>query len=1088
MDRSAPHRAPIDAFFDATEDGLAIIEDGTYDRVSGGFAALFGYDDPGTLEGSAWDRPLHPAGSDRIEDELRPAVENRDSWRGVVNGPGSDGSTVDVVLSLEPFDEGVVVTARPATDEATTAGREEGDVVDGVEQFAGDGTPAVARIPDDGATVETNVGGPTERVREHTERNGDTAERAVTSNEGATNTGPNDDDGATETGDWMHDRTFVKRVLDALDDVFYVVDEDGRFVLWNEQMVETTGEEPAALEPLDPRTFFSPEQRHALPDDWAGMTDQADRRAEFDVVTGGGETVPHEFHAVTFEFDGRQYRAGIVRDVSDRRERERALRDSEQRYRSLVENAPVPIGVVVDGVVKYINRAGVEFLGGENREDVLDHPALEFVHEDDREKAIDRLDRVFEDDEVAEPVEERFRTLDGETRTAEVATAPITYDDEEAAQVMINDVSEYKETQRRLEASRERYRRLIEAAPVPIWVQGIEEIRYCNEAAVDFFGGDDRADVVGESDLEFVVPAERDRSRERNRRILADGEIIEGMEGSKVGLDGKTRHGLFAGAPIRFDGEDAILVIARDITERKERERELERNETIIETVVDGVYALDEDMRFTFVNDALCDLLGRSRDELLGTDVRGLFLEEDKERIAAEVRDRVVSGDLGMGRLEATAERPDGERVELEANYRLLRDPGDGEFPGSAGVIRDVTERNRREREIARQRDELERINHINDLVLDVIRSLVETPPGEDFETAVCAQLAASESYRFAWIGSEAMDGGPVRPRASGGIDESGVTDRLATDGADDPLPDLVDETLRAGTVQTARDGEGLLLATIPIGHGDAIDDVLCLGADRAAEFGDRERDGLAVLGETIGFVRNAIENRKLLVADEVIELEFGVRDPASPLVTATTTTDGTASLDGYVETDAGSWLLYLDVQKASPAAVVEALDDVESVASARVLADDGAGGHVEVRVTGECLPKTVLFAGGSVRTGTATDGEARFVVEVPAGTDVRRVVERVTDAYPDSNLLAQREREGAIRPPGKIRHLLEDELTDRQRSALRTTYHAGYFEWPRESTAEEVADAMDISSPTLHSHLRRGERKLLRTLFDDEA
>jgi len=180
--------------------------------------------------------------------------------------------------------------------------------------------------------------------------------------------------------------------------------------------------------------------------------------------------------------------------------------------------------------------------------------------------------------------------------------------------------------------------------------------------------------------------------------------------------------------------------------------------------------------------------------------------------------------------------------------------------------------------------------------------------------------------------------------------------------------------------------------------------------------------------------------------------------------------------------------LLYLDVQKASPAAVVEALDDVESVASARVLADDGAGGHVEVRVTGECLPKTVLFAGGSVRTGTATDGEARFVVEVPAGTDVRRVVERVTDAYPDSNLLAQREREGAIRPPGKIRHLLEDELTDRQRSALRTTYHAGYFEWPRESTAEEVADAMDISSPTLHSHLRRGERKLLRTLFDDEA
>ena len=782
MDRSAPHRAPIDAFFDATEDGLAVIEDGTYDRVSGGFAALFGYDDPGTLEGSAWDRPLHPAGSDRIEDGLRPAIENRDSWQGVVNGPGSDSSTVELVLSLEPFEDGVVVAARPATDETATVGESAGDDVDGVEQFAGKGNSGVARIPDDGATVETDVGGPTERVGEHTGRNGDTARRAVTSNEGATNAEPNDDD-ATETGDWMYDRTFVKRVLDALDDVFYVVDEDGRFVLWNEQMVETTGEEPAALEPLDPRTFFSPEQRHVLPDDWAGMTDQADRRAEFDVVTGDGETVPHEFHAVTFEFDGRRYRAGIVRDVSDRRDRERALRDSEQRYRSLVENAPVPIGVVADGVVEYINRAGVEFLGGENRGDVLDHPALEFVHEDDREKALDRLDRVFEDDEVAEPIEERFRTLDGETRTAEVATAPITYDGEAAAQVMINDVTEYKETQRRLEASRERYRRLIEAAPVPIWVQGIEEVKFCNEAAVDFFGAESRADVVGASDLEFVVPEERDRSRERNRRILEEGEIIEGMEGSKVGLDGKTRHGLFAGAPIRFDGDDAILVIARDITERKERERELERNETIIETVVDGVYALDGDMRFTFVNDALCDLLGRSRDELLGTDVRDLFLEEDQERMAADVRDRIVSGDLGMGRLEATAERPDGERVELEANYRLLRDPEDGEFPGSAGVIRDVTDRNRREREIARQRDELERINHINELVLDVIRSLVEIPPGEDFETAICDQLAASESYRFAWIGGQAMEAIARQPEAAGDIRSNMIVSAALIEG-----------------------------------------------------------------------------------------------------------------------------------------------------------------------------------------------------------------------------------------------------------------------------------------------------------------
>jgi PAS domain S-box-containing protein len=955
MDRSGASRAAVDALFDAAGDGLAIVEDGTYDRVSSTYATLLGYDGPDGLAGEPWAEPFLPSDRDRIEADVRPAMEDGRPWRGTLDACRPDGATTEVTVSLEPFgDDGVVAAVRET--------RAVSDAIDSTPDPSNDGllredVTAVASTADgatgEGATGDGRTGsGETDGSRtDPADGNGDDAQ---TPSRGASTGG--------DVEDWTHDRTFVKRVLDALDDVFYVVDEEGRFVLWNEKMVETMGDEPEALEPMDPRAFFTPEQRHALPEDWAGMTDQADRRAEFDVLTADGETVPHEFHAVTFEFGGRQYRAGIVRDVSDRRERERALRDSEQRYRSLVENAPVPIGVVVDGVVEYINPAGVDFLGGDGRGDVVGRSALSFVHEDDREQARERLDRVFGEDEVAEPIEERFRTLNGETRTAEVATAPITYDGEAAAQVMINDVTEYKETQRRLEASRERYRRLIEAAPVPIWVQGIEEIEFCNEAAVDFFGAESRADVVGSSDLDFVVPEERERSRERNRRILQDGKVIEGMEGSKVGLDGTVRHGLFAGAPIRYDGEDAILVIARDITERKERQREIER-----------------------------------------------------------------------------------------------------------------------------QRDELERINHINDLVLDLIRSLVETDPGEDFETGVCEQLADADPYRFAWIGGRRGERRSVRPRASSGIDEKAVSERIEADASDDPLPSLVADTLRTGTVRTGPDGDGVV-ATIPIARGDAIEDVLCLGAARSDEFGDRERDGLAALGETIGFVRDAIENRKLLVADAVIELEFAVRDPASPLVAAATAVDGTVALDGYVEPEPGVWLLYLDVRNASPSAVVEALDGVDAVATARVLVADETGGHVEARVTGPSLPRTLLACGGTVKSGTATGDQVRFVVEVPAGTDVRRVLERVTDAYPEATLLAQREREGAVRPPGRVRHLLEEELTDRQRSALQTAYRSGYFEWPRESTAEEVAEAMDISSPTLHSHLRRGERKLLRALFDGEA
>jgi len=59
------------------------------------------------------------------------------------------------------------------------------------------------------------------------------------------------------------------------------------------------------------------------------------------------------------------------------------------------------------------------------------------------------------------------------------------------------------------------------------------------------------------------------------------------------------------------------------------------------------------------------------------------------------------------------------------------------------------------------------------------------------------------------------------------------------------------------------------------------------------------------------------------------------------------------------------------------------------------------------------------------------------------------------------------------------------DHLTERQRDVLEAAYEAGYFEWPRESTAEEVADSLDIASPTLHSHLRKAENHILTAFFE---
>lgn len=72
----------------------------------------------------------------------------------------------------------------------------------------------------------------------------------------------------------------------------------------------------------------------------------------------------------------------------------------------------------------------------------------------------------------------------------------------------------------------------------------------------------------------------------------------------------------------------------------------------------------------------------------------------------------------------------------------------------------------------------------------------------------------------------------------------------------------------------------------------------------------------------------------------------------------------------------------------------------------------------------------------------------------------------------PSGEFTAQRDRDHEVATVGLPGGTL-DELTDRQRGVLETAYRSGYFAWPRESTAEEVADSLNLASSTLHGHLR---------------
>jgi len=139
--------------------------------------------------------------------------------------------------------------------------------------------------------------------------------------------------------------------------------------------------------------------------------------------------------------------------------------------------------------------------------------------------------------------------------------------------------------------------------------------------------------------------------------------------------------------------------------ELKRANRELERYETIVETVTDGIYVVDGDGYFTLVNDAYCEMVGYDRDELLGSHGSQVVDNETAE-IAYDYHEQLVTGDQETVKFEADVHTADGETVRAEASFAIIEDSDEYE---RVGVVRDVTERNEREQRLAKQNERLDR-------------------------------------------------------------------------------------------------------------------------------------------------------------------------------------------------------------------------------------------------------------------------------------------------------------------------------------------------------------------------------------------
>ena len=515
-----------------------------------------------------------------------------------------------------------------------------------------------------------------------------------------------------------------------------------------------------------------------------------------------------------------------------------------------------------------------------------------------------------------------------------------------------------------------------------------------------------------------------------------------------------------------------------------------------LDHVTDGVLVVDADLHVTRANAVAATHFGRDASELTGVDVRDVFPQSVDSTFHESVAD-----DSEAAAIDFEDYFPD-----LEAWFAVRTVPVDG---GMAVVFHDVTSRKGLERSIDDREAELDRLTRINATIQEIIRELIGATTREEIERTVCERLAASELYAFTWVGERDPTTDRLTHRRAAGESE-GVVELLVDGSATSDGPESLEHAVvRTGETRLVRQlvedesvpdpirrvafARGLQSAiAVPVRYGTTTYGVLGVYAARPNAFTERERESLETLGVATGFVINAARQRNLLLSDTVVELTFRLTDPDDALVAASSRLACSLAVKGSVPLAEGALRCFVSVEGALPGAVREAVTELTGFADARVVHETGAneatdGGLLELSITDASPLLTLVERGATVRTATFTEGVGRVVVEFAPDEDVRAVVEAVGDRFSGSDLLAKRERERSVETAQEFRSSLHERLTDRQQTALRVAYHGGYFQSPRDSTAEELAEGLGISSPTLHYHLRAAQWKLVDAFLTDD-
>lgn len=255
-------------------------------------------------------------------------------------------------------------------------------------------------------------------------------------------------------------------------------------------------------------------------------------------------------------------------DITERKQAEEALRESEERYRSLVENAPAGMYVNVADKFAYVNDATCRLLGAISKEQLLGTSIFDRFEPAMHETFRRRIERVRDYGETVPLIEHTYLRLDGSKVDVETMAIPIQFDRQSAVQVLINDISERRQAEEQLRATEHRFATIFRSGPVGACITTMEEgvVIDVNDVYLEM-AGYTRDEVLGHRTIFFGQWLDT----EDRARLVVELKQVGSVKNREIPFrrkDGSIGHSLRSFERLTLDGFDCILTMCSDVSDR----------------------------------------------------------------------------------------------------------------------------------------------------------------------------------------------------------------------------------------------------------------------------------------------------------------------------------------------------------------------------------------------------------------------------------------------------------------------------------------------------------------------------------------